>query len=174
VNSAPVWSPYGRRLALTLSKGDGNLDVYMLEISSQVLTRLTNWPSIETEPSWSIDGDSVYFTSDRSGGPQIYKVSADGGTPVRITFEGNYNARPRISPDGKKLAVVHNDRGNYRIAVVDVERAYTQVITEGSQDESQAFAPNGEMLILRFAGGRTRDFVDGIYRWPFRAAIGCY
>ena len=155
VNSAPVWSPDGQKLALTLSKGDGNLDIYVLELNSQVLTRLTNWSSIETEPSWSTDGKSLYFTSDRSGGPQIYRIANTGGSPTRVTFEGNYNARPRVSPDGSKIAVVHNDRGNYRIAIVDVGRSYTQVITEGSQDESPAFAPNGEMLIYASSmGGR--------------------
>ncbi len=155
VNSAPAWSPDGQRLALTLSKGDGNLDIYILELNSQVLTRLTNWSSIETEPSWSKDGKTLYFTSDRSGGPQIYRTAVSGGAPTRVTFEGNYNARPRVSPDGSRIAVVHNDRGNYRIAVVDVARAYTQVITEGSEDESPAFAPNGEMLIYASSmGGR--------------------
>jgi TolB protein len=147
VNSAPAWSPDGKRLALTLSKGDGNLDVYLLDLSNQMLKRLTEWPSIETEPNWSRDGKQIYFTSDRSGGPQIYRISAEGGRAERITFEGAYNARPRIAPDGRQIAVVHNDRGNYRIAVVDVERAYTRVLTDGSLDESPSFAPNGETLI---------------------------
>jgi TolB protein len=176
VNSAPVWSPDGRYLAVTLSKGDGNLDIYKLELANQVLTKLTSWPSIETEPSWSIDGKSVYFTSDRSGGPQVYRVSANGGTPARVTFEGNYNARPRISPDGTKVAVVHNDRGNYRIAVVDVERSYTQVLTEGNQDESPAFAPNGEMIIYASnLGGRgvlSTVSVDGRFEQRLAAAKG--
>jgi TolB protein len=147
VNSAPAWSPDGKRLALTLSKGDGNLDVYLLDLSNQMLKRLTEWPSIETEPNWSRDGKQIYFTSDRSGAPQIYRISAEGGRAERITFEGAYNARPRIAPDGRQIAVVHNDRGNYRIAVVDVERAYTRVLTDGSLDESPSFAPNGETLI---------------------------
>jgi TolB protein len=176
VNSAPVWSPDGRQLALTLSKGDGNLDIYMLELSNQVLTRLTRWSSIETEPSWSDDGTYIYFTSDRSGGPQIYRVAAKGGNPARITFEGGYNARPRISPDGSKVAVVHNDRGNYRIALVDVEESYTQVLTEGSLDESPAFAPNGAMLIYASrVGGRgvlSTVSVDGRFEQRIAAPNG--
>src|SRR5690606_14449368 len=71
-----------------------------------------------------------------------------GGTPERVTFEGSYNARPRLSPDGKKLAVVHLDRGNYRIAVMSLERdSGVLVLSTGRQDESPSFAPNSDTLI---------------------------
>lgn len=146
VNGAPAWSPDGRKLAVALSR-DGNLDVYTLDVASQVLTRLTDGPAIDTEPAWTADGREVLFTSDSSGAPQVYRIPADGGRAQRVTFEGNYNARPRLSPDGKSIAVVHNDRGNYRIATVDLTRRYVQVLTDGRQDESPSFAPNGEVLI---------------------------
>jgi TolB protein len=157
VNGAPAWSPDGRWLALTLSKQDGNLDIYTLNLETQVLTRLTERPSIDTEPSWSADGRFLYFTSDRGGGPQVYRVAATGGKAERLSFEGAYNARPRLSPDGKQLAVVHNDRGNYRIALVGVDRGFTQVLSTGHLDESPSFAPNGETLIYA-----TRDGQRGV------------
>ena len=154
INGAPAFSPDGRKLVLTLGGVDGNLDIHVLIISTRETKRLTTHRAIDTEGSWSPDGRFIYFTSDRSGGPQIYRVSATGGTPERITFEGSYNARPRLSPDGSRLAMVHNDRGDFRIAVMDVERRDLLIVSVGRQDESPSFAPNSDTLIYATRQGR--------------------
>ena len=169
INGAPAFSPDGRQLVLTLGGADGNLDIHVLDLTSRELTRLTTNRAIDTEGSWSPDGKEIFFTSDRSGGPQIYRVSADGrGTPERVTFEGSYNARPRLSPDGSKLAMVHLDRGNYRIAVMDMKRKDLLVLSAGSQDESPSFAPNSDTLIYatRQGGNGVLETVsaDGLVR----------
>jgi TolB protein len=121
INGAPAFSPDGRKLVLTLGGVDGNLDIHVLDLRTRDLTRLTSNRAIDTEGTWSPDGQTIYFTSDRSGGPQVYRVGLDGGTPERVTFEGSYNARPRLSPDGRRLALVTIDRGNYRIGILDLE-----------------------------------------------------
>ncbi len=168
INGAPSFSPDGRELALTLGGIDGNLDIHVLDLSTRQTRRLTTHRAIDTEGSWSPDGRYIYFTSDRSGGPQVYRVPAAGGTPERVTFEGSYNARPRLSPDGKRLAVVHLDRGNYRIAVMDVRSKEILVVSAGQQDESPSFAPNSDTLI--YATRQARNGVletvtaDGLIR----------
>ncbi len=147
INGSPAFSPDGRQLVLTLGGADGNLDIYVMNLADQQVRRLTTNRAIDTEGSWSPDGRQIYFTSDRSGGPQIYRIDAAGGTPERITFEGSYNARPRLSPDGSKLAMVHVTQGNYRIAVMRLKEKDLLVLSTGQQDESPSFAPNSDTLI---------------------------
>jgi len=153
INGAPAWSPDGRRLAVTLSR-DGNLDIYTLELATQTLTRVTSDDAIDTEAEWSKDGQSLYFTSDRAGNAQVYRVALDQARKAeRVTFTNGYNARPRISPDGKELALVTLDRGGYRIAVMDIASRNLRVITNARQDESPSFAPNGALLIYATRDG---------------------
>jgi TolB protein len=149
VNQAPAWSPDGKKLALVLSTRDGNLDIYVMDLASQQLSRITDDPGIDTEPQWSKDGQSLYFTSDRAGGPQIYKVGIrPGDKPRRLTFQGSYNARPRVSPDESQLAFVTQEDGAYRIATLDLRgRGDVQVLTKGRFDVSPSYAPNGAVLI---------------------------
>ena len=176
INGAPAFSPDGRKLVITLGGVEGNPDIYVLDITSRQTKRLTRHRAIDTEGAWSPDGRFIYFTSDRSGGPQIYRISANGGTPERVTFEGSYNARPRLSPDGTRLAMVHNDRGNFRIAVMDIKRKDLLVLSAGRQDESPSFAPNSDSLIYatRLSGDGVLETVsaDGLIRQKMASGQG--
>jgi TolB protein len=176
INGAPAFSPDGRKLVVTLGGVDGNLDINVLDITSRQVQRLTTHRAIDTEGTWSPDGRYIYFTSDRAGGPQVYRVSANGGTPERITFEGSYNARPRLSPDGTRMAMVHNDGGNYRIAVMDLAKKDLLVVSTGRQDESPSFAPNSDILIYATRQGRNGVLetvsADGLIRQKMASGQG--
>jgi TolB protein len=148
INGAPTFSPDGKKLALTLGGTGGNPDIYTLDLQSQALVRITDDPAIDTEAVWAADGQSLFFTSDRAGGPQIYQIGVrPGDKPKRVTFGSNYNARPRVSPDGTLLAMVTLDGNNYRIAIQDLKSGAVKVLSKGRQDDSPSFAPNGAMVI---------------------------
>ena len=147
INSAPVFSPDGKSLAMVLSSSPDNPDIYVMNLATRALRRITHSDAIDTEPAWSPDGQSLYFTSDRGGSPQIYKVNLNGGRPQRITFDGSYNARARISPDGHTLAMVHRENGHLRIAVMNLSTGALLTLTDGDLDKSPSFAPNGSMII---------------------------
>jgi len=177
VNGAPTWSPDGRKLALTLGGSAGNPDIFVLDLATQGLTRITDDPAIDTEPEWSPDGRSLYFTSDRAGSPQIYEISAQGGGhPKRITFGANYNARPRVSADGTQLAMVTLDNGGYRIAVQDLTNGTVRVLSHGRLDESPSFAPNGATLIYSEREGNRGSLAtvstDGLTGLRLKASQG--
>jgi Tol biopolymer transport system component len=52
-------------------------------------------------PSWSADGQWIYYASDTDGTNQVWKVPAQGGKPTQITQKGG--DAPLESPDGKWL-----------------------------------------------------------------------
>ena len=154
-NSAPAWSPDGRTIAVVLSV-EGGSQIYLINADgSGPRRRISNSPSIDTEPRYSIDGKWIYFTSDRGGSPQIYRMGATGGEAQRVTFEGSYNVTPRPSPDGRVLAYVTRNGGKFQVALLDLSNRQVQVITDSDRDESPSFAPNGRMILLATVfGGR--------------------
>ena len=156
INGAPAFSPDGRRLALTLSKS-GNPEIYVMDLASKSLTQVTNHYGIDTEAVWTPDGGSLLFTSDRAGKPQVYSVPASGGSPVRVSFQGESNARATVSFDGKKIAMAQGAGNVYRIAVLDKSFGGSgrwQTLSPGNLDESPSFAPNGSMLLYATKEGR--------------------
>ncbi len=146
INGAPSFSPDGSRLAMSLSKS-GNSEIYLHKLGTRDFSRLTNHWGIDTEPVWGPNGRYIYFTSDRAGRPQIYRILVAGGSPERISWEGEYNARASVSIDSKQIAMVQGNKNRYRIAIQDLESNRLIVVSNGILDESPSFAPNGSMIL---------------------------
>ena len=154
-NSAPAWAPDGQQLAVVLSR-DGISQIYTINADGSGLRRIMRSPLIDTEPTFSPDGSSLVFTSDRGGNPQIYEVPVNGGEARRITYNGSYNISPEVSPDGNNLVYITRRNGAYRVAIQDMATGSEQLLTNGSDDQSPSFAPNGmQVLYSSNQGGRS-------------------
>ena len=88
---------------------EGNWDIFAVPASGGAARRLTTQSSQEAIPSWSHDGTWIYFWSDRTGTPQIWKMPNGGGAAVQVTRQGGFAALE--SPDGRFLYYTKTDDG---------------------------------------------------------------
>ena len=100
----PAISPDGRRLAMSILPGGSNGDLWVEDLDRNIRTRLTFSDGPDINPTWSPDGEWIYFSSNRGASTNIFRVAADGSEqPVQLT-DDDLNQRPTsISPDGKTL-----------------------------------------------------------------------
>jgi Tol biopolymer transport system component len=100
----PRWSPKADLVAFHSNAEDGPGDIYVVSGDGGKPRNLTAHPANDSFPSFSSDGQWIYFTSLRGGPSAIWKMPVTGGNPVQVSPN---NARRGIeSPDGQYLYYV--------------------------------------------------------------------
>jgi len=142
---APSFSPDGRWILFSMAS-NGNTDIYRVPAHGGTPQRLTNSPGIDTGGSFSPDGSKIAFESDRSGSQQIYVMNADGSGQQRISFSAGRYATPEWSPRGDLIAFTKIG-GGFHVGVMSPGGGGERMLTDGWQDESPTWAPNGRVLM---------------------------
>jgi Tol biopolymer transport system component/DNA-binding winged helix-turn-helix (wHTH) protein len=166
----PSLSPDGNEVAFTWAaeKGDG-LHIYIKQIGSESLRRLTTEPQAEASAAWSPDGQFIaflrYMDSYKQSQKALMLIPANGGRARQIaevrTLAWAYEGRMLSwHPGGKWLALpIASMDGTYAIYLVSTETGEKRRLTSpprGGEDGYPAFSPDGRKLVFsrRTGGGR--------------------
>ncbi len=150
VHVRPRWSPDGRRLVFQNVERT-KFDVRVADLETKALTWITDDLSLDLQPVWRPSGAAIVFSSQRSGGLNLWRLPVDGsGTPSR------------------PLAAADHGRGTGR------RRRRSLATGRSSPSRSSGRTPSsGSCRSTRFTGVRPA----GRRRWSpgtRRAARGCW
>lgn len=146
----PLVSPRGRRVAF-VSRRDGNEEIYVMAADGTGATRLSHGDGRDWGPSFSPDGETVYYGGFRSvSNPlpsiqrNVYRVSASGGKSTQI----GQGMSPVVSPDGGTVLV---DREGLLATDPDGSNA-REIVSDTLFSAIAAWLPDGSRIV--FSGER--------------------
>ncbi len=117
---------------------DPYMTIFEANLDGTGLKPLTHAPGYNAEGSYSPDGKSIVFCSNRSG-PQnleLYIMDADGKNVRQLTHSpGCYNGGPFFSPDGKRV-IFRSDRkkkDHLQLYVINADGTGERALTDNEQ-----------------------------------------
>ncbi len=152
-DAEPVWSPDGKRILFARSNGE-NYEIWLMDSDGNNKRQLKNIKGLS--PCFITDERLLYNSHwDDSG--EIFASDLDGGNKIQLTDNQFADLKPKLSPDGKKIAFMTNRDGNKEIYVMNADGTnHIRLTNDTGEDWSPRWSPDGEKLV--FLSGRDGDY----------------
>ena len=144
----PELGKFGRATDITITP-DGDLiafvargEVFVTSEEYQTTKQITHTPEAEAYPTFSPDGKTLVYVSERDGYFALYKAEVAREEEINFTYatlineeplfedDGIERGVPKFSPDGKELAFIENRN---ILKVINLETKKVRQITDGTQ-----------------------------------------
>ena len=107
----PAISPDGQTVAFTALDGDDHWHIFVAPAEGGTPALLTPGPNDDRSPTFSSDGRTIAFVSDRGQSPDIFVMNADGTGQKMLTNNKWKDLRPALGPGGKIVFQSRRDAG---------------------------------------------------------------
>jgi Tol biopolymer transport system component len=185
----PAWSPHGQRIAFWgLVKGGSRRDLWTVPADGGPASPVTEDEAVDWSPAWSPDGRQLYFSSDRGGSMNLWRVAIDErsgrvlGAPEAVTTPATFAHHASFAREGGRLAYVSTSQEQelQRVAfdpragrvsgeplpiARDLRRMSLPAVSpDGEWVVVSRSEPQEDLLLLRLDGSERRLLTDDAYR----------
>jgi TolB protein len=116
-NYTPAYSPNGKLIAFARNTDAFNTDIFLMTTGGKIVKRLTHSVGAdgrfgeEHGPSWSPDGRTLVYVSNRTGNWDLFAIGVDGKGERRLTNTPRYDEdAPSYTDNGAKILYARNGR----------------------------------------------------------------
>jgi Tol biopolymer transport system component len=163
-------SPDSKWLAYAVREtADGNRDLWLRDLQRHTSSRFTFNPGDDFRPTWSPDGKTIYFASNR--GDELYRcyskpANGTGSETVVVQDSKSHFLPASFSTDGKLLSLDRFGAGSIPAVVVTAADGSGEptVLTAENPQSSGRFSPDGRFI--SYTSNETRALEVYVQSWP--------
>ncbi len=147
---SPALSPDGSKIVFSGVHRNGASDIYLMDIESGGYDRLTSDIYYDVDPTFSLDGGSVVFGSDRCPeGPQgalnIYEIIVSDKSIKQLTFGAFRDQSPDVTANG--IYFSSNREGTFNLFLLGHDGQLTRQSTYVTGAFDPRLSPDGKKLV---------------------------
>lgn len=143
-----------------------NSEIYIADYDGHGAVAVTQDNTVVAAPAWMPGRRVLYYTTYKSGNPDIVSYDLGSGARRVIARYSGSNISPAVSPDGRSVAMILSKSGSPDLFVANADGSGLRQLTQTREDESSpCWSPDGRTLCFatKIDGRRTlaKVSVDG-------------